>query len=36
VQLEQALALYEQKGNVVAAAAVRRELERLGSGASVT
>jgi tetratricopeptide (TPR) repeat protein len=36
VQLEQALALYEQKGNVVAAAAVRRELERLGSGAWVT
>jgi class 3 adenylate cyclase/tetratricopeptide (TPR) repeat protein len=36
VQLEQAFALYEQKGNVVAAAAVRRELGRLGSGARVT
>jgi tetratricopeptide (TPR) repeat protein len=34
--LEQALALYEQKGNLVAAAAVRRELDRLAEGASMT
>jgi class 3 adenylate cyclase/tetratricopeptide (TPR) repeat protein len=34
-QLEQALALYEQKGNLVAAASTRRELDRLATGASV-
>jgi tetratricopeptide (TPR) repeat protein len=34
--LEQALALYEQKGNLAAAASVRRELDRLAKGASMT
>jgi tetratricopeptide (TPR) repeat protein len=35
LQLGQALALYEQKGNLVAAASARRELERLAADASV-
>jgi class 3 adenylate cyclase/tetratricopeptide (TPR) repeat protein len=34
-RLEQALALYERKGNVAAAAASQRELGRLATGASV-
>jgi len=34
--LDQALALYEKKGNLAAAAAVRRELDRLAKGASMT
>jgi tetratricopeptide (TPR) repeat protein len=35
LQLGRALVLYEPKGNLVAAASARRELERLASGASV-
>jgi len=34
--LEQALGLYEQKGNLAAAASVRGELDRLAKGASMT
>ena len=34
-QLEQALALYQQKGNLVAGAAARRALDRLAAGAPV-
>ena len=34
VAFEEALARYERKGNVVAAARVRAQLERIGSGGS--